>query len=207
MNDLKHHVFSFVEKKENLILELGCGHRKRHESAIGIDLIDGEGVDIVGDLYEVLKYFPDNSVSSVFTYHCFEHLEDIPKVMIELARIMLSGTKLVVVVPHFSNPYYYSDFTHKTPFGLYSFSYLSKDRVFTRKVPNYQGIFDFELCKVGLIFKSARPFYLRWGMKKIFQTVFNLNSYFMEFYEENLCYIFPCYEIRYEMKLNENSIA
>jgi len=37
------------------------------------------------------------------------------------------------------------------------------------------------------------------GDKKIFQFIFNLNRYLMEFYEENLCYIIPCYEIKYEM--------
>ena len=48
-------------------------------------------------------------------------------------------------------------------------------------------------------FKSQRHFYFRWVLKKLFQIIFNLNRYMLEFYEENLCYIFPCYEIKYEM--------
>lgn len=207
MSDAKRLVSYFVQHNQDLILELGCGHRKRHASAIGIDLIEAKGVDIVGDIYEVLTYFPNDSVSGVYAYHCFEHLPDIPAVITDLARIMKNGAKLIVVVPHFSNPYYYSDFTHQTPFGLYSFSYVSKDNIFSRKVPNYIGTHDFELCKVDLIFKSPRPFYLRWGVKKILQSIFNLNTYFKEFYEENLCFVFPCYEIRYELRLNEDSFT
>jgi len=207
MNDKKDAVLNMIRDKEDLILELGCGHRKQHENAIGIDLIDGENVDIIGDIHEVLKYFPDNSVSAVYAYHCFEHLPDISKVIGMLTRIMKNGAKLVVVTPHFSNPYYYSDYTHKTAFGLYSFSYLAKDSLFKRKVPNYIMNQNFKLCDVKLIFKSPRPFYFRWSIKRIFQFIINLNTYFMEFYEENLCYVFPCYEIRYELVLNEHSSA
>ncbi len=43
-------------------LELGCGGRKRHPEAIGIDALDHECVDIVGDVYEVLERMPAASV-------------------------------------------------------------------------------------------------------------------------------------------------
>ena len=195
----KKGVLNRLEEIGDLTLELGCGSVKRHKDAICIDAIDYECVDIVGDVYEVLMKIPDNFVSAVYSYHFFEHLEDIGAVMEELARIMKGNGLLVVVTPHFSNPYFYSDYTHKNQFGLYSFSYLSNDSIFARKVPHYNKPLKFDLCKVKLIFKSPQPFYFRWGLKKLFQTIFNLNRYMMEFYEENFCYIFPCYEIRYEL--------
>jgi len=158
----------------------------------------------VGDVYEVLKKIPENIVSAVYSYHFFEHLEDIGAVMEELTRIMKVNGLFIVVAPHFSNPYFYSDYTHKNQFGLYSFSYLSSDFIFARTVPSYSKPHNFELSKVKLIFKSPRPFYFRWGLKKFFQIIFNINRYVMEFYDENLCYIFPCYEIRYEMIKREH---
>ncbi len=39
-------------------LELGCGGRKRHPEALGIDALDHECVDIVGDVYDVLAQMP-----------------------------------------------------------------------------------------------------------------------------------------------------
>jgi len=195
----KHDILGRISEIRDLRLELGCGSRKRNTDAVGIDVLDYECVDIVGDVYDVLSRIPGNSVSSVYSYHFFEHLDDIEALMKELGRIIKEGGLLVVVTPHFSNPYYYSDHTHKNQFGLYSFSYLSDDLIFTRKVPRYDTSFEFDLRKVNLIFLSPRPFFVRWGLKKIFQVIVNLNRYMMEFYEENLCYIVPCYEIRYEM--------
>lgn len=196
----KKNILNRKGEVEDLILELGCGNYKRHKDAIGIDAIDYECVDIVGDVHDVLRKIPDNSISAVYSYHFFEHVEDLGALMEELARIMREGGLLVVVTPHFSNPYYYSDYTHKSQFGLYSFSYLSDDSTFARKVPRYNTSIEFDLRRVKLLFKSARPFYIRWSLKKILQAIFNLNNYMKEFYEENLCYLFPCFEIRYELR-------
>jgi SAM-dependent methyltransferase len=195
----KQNILNRITEIGDLKLELGCGSCKRNKDAIGIDVIDHECVDIVGDVYDVLTKIASNSVSAVYSYHFFEHVDDILTIMKELARIIKEDGLLAIVTPHFSNPYYYSDYTHKNLFGLYSFSYLSNESIFTRKTPHYNESLEFDLCKVKLIFKSPRPFYFRWGLKKLFQIIFNLNRYMMEFYEENLCYIFPCYEISYEM--------
>lgn len=189
-----------IESGEKVSLELGCGARKRHANAIGIDVLDYEGVDIVGDLYDTLRSFPDRCVARVYSYHCFEHLKNLSDVVDQLSRIMNKEARLFVVVPHFSNPYYYSDATHRQPFGLYTFSYFSHDTIFTRKCPNYQKTPCFLLRKVKLNFKSPRPFYGRWAFKKVVQSVVNLNTYLMEFYEENLCWIVPCYEIQFELE-------
>ena len=53
-----------VDKKEllvglttssSLIIEMGCGSTKINPEAIGIDILDYPEVDIVGDIYDVLK--------------------------------------------------------------------------------------------------------------------------------------------------------
>ena len=97
MDSIEDAVTKSLAKHDDLILELGCGDRKRHKSSIGIDQIKNDDVDIVGDIYKVLEYFPDKCVSAVYSYHCFEHLHDIPKVMDLLSRIMKNGSKLIVV--------------------------------------------------------------------------------------------------------------
>lgn len=181
-------------------LELGCGGHKRLSDAIGIDAINYDCVDIVGDAYEVLTQIPNECVLAVRSYHFFEHVRDVGLLMDEIARILLPDGLLEIVVPHFSNPYYYSDYTHRNFFGLYSFSYFSDDSILRRKVPHYKPFVSFELREVDLIFKSSPPFYGRHGLRRILQTVFNLGRYMKEFYEENCCYLFPCYEIRFSLR-------
>jgi SAM-dependent methyltransferase len=181
-------------------LELGCGGHKRHPEAIGIDALDYECVDIVGDVYEVLEQVPAASLKAVYSYHFFEHVTDLPRLMDLLARVIRPDGVLNVVVPHFSNPYYYSDYTHRGFFGLYSFSYLVSDSIHRRKVPTYGREVRFELSRAELIFKSPPPFYVRYAFKQILQVVFNWNGWTRELYEENFCYLFPCYEIRFEMR-------
>lgn len=181
-------------------LELGCGANKRISNAIGVDAIDYACVDIVGDAMEILKSFPCGSVDAVYSYHFFEHLPDVSAMLDEVARIMKPGGQMEVVVPHFSNPYFYSDPTHKTFFGLYTFCYFSRSTLFSRQVPTYGKEVEFELVAADLIFKSTRPFIVRHGIKKLFGKVFNCCIYMKEFYEENLCHLFPCYEIKYQLR-------
>lgn len=196
----KHKILDTINSSTNIELELGCGDRKRIDNAIGIDVLDYECVDIVGDVFDVLKYFPDNSVSAVYSYHFFEHLSNLSMLMDELSRVLKRHGILEIVVPHFSNPYFYSDHTHKSFFGLYTFCYFTSDSFFKRNVPSYHREIKYQLVGVDLIFKSSPPFYFRHGIKMVIGKIFNLTNYMREFYEENLCYFFPCYEIKYRLR-------
>lgn len=182
------------------VLELGCGSRKRLPGAVGIDIIDDDCVDVVGDVYVVLGRIPDAAVDKVFSHHFLEHVRDVELLVRETARILRTGGEFEIVVPHFSNPYFHSDLTHRTPFGLYTFSYLSRDALMRRKVPHYGKPPAFRLVGVDLVFKSAPPFYLRHVFKRLAGLVFNSCRYLQEFYEENLCYMIPCYEIRFSLR-------
>lgn len=199
----KKNIFASLSSAKNydsIKLELGCGKRKRISDAIGIDMLDHECVDIVGDIFDVLKVFPSNSVTAIYSFHFLEHIADIDLIVGEVTRILKENGELQIVVPHFSNPYFYSDSTHKTFFGLYSLSYFAKDSIFKRSVPTYNRQIQLELMNVELVFKSPPGFFIRNRIKKILEKIFNLNSYMKELYEENFCYIFPCYEIRFQLK-------
>jgi SAM-dependent methyltransferase len=178
-------------------LELGCGNGKRNRQAIGVDMLDYPDVDIVGDVYEVLASFPAQSVDAIYSYHFVEHIPDLPKLLSELARIVKPNGYVEFVAPHFSNPYFYSDPTHRSFFGLYTFCYFANKSPFSRHVPTYGYKSEFGIVKVDLIFKSAHPFIIRYGIKRLIGSFFNSCTYMKEFYEENFCYLFPCYEVRY----------
>jgi hypothetical protein len=153
-----------LERPENfnpLVLELGCGDFKRHSEAIGIDALDYPGVDIVGDIYAVLKEFPNGSVDEIRSYHFIEHIDNGSLLLAELSRIIKVNGVVEFVAPHFSNPYFYSDPTHRTFFWLYTFCYFSVSHPLSRKVPTYQADLHFILEHVELRFKSSRPFIVR----------------------------------------------
>jgi ubiquinone/menaquinone biosynthesis C-methylase UbiE len=192
----KNNFLQSVNSEMPFNIEIGCGPNKKNFDAIGIDLIDFDCVDIVGDVFEVLSQIPNESVKNIYTYHFLEHIEDIDRLIKEMHRVLCQKGKLFAVVPHFSNPFYYSDLTHKVTFGLYSFAYYSTNDL-KRKVPNYQNDVLFEQDSIRLIFKSYPPRYFRHAIKKSYEYIFNINMYMKEFYEENLTYIFPCYEISF----------
>jgi hypothetical protein len=103
------------------------------------------------------------------------------------------------VVPHFSNSYYYSDYTHKSFFGLYSLSYIARDEIFRRKVPSYGKSSALVLDDVRLLFKSSPPFYVKHAVKLGMTKIINSSRYLQETYEELFCWIVPCYEIDYRL--------
>lgn len=196
----KHHILDRLPTLPCVSLELGCGNRKRNPDSIGIDALDYECVDLVGDVFEVLGALPDGTVDEVYSSHFFEHVSDVPRLLNELARVLKAGGRLAITVPHFSNPYFYSDITHRASFGLYSMSYFSIDRQLTRRVPSYQRELLYELQAVRLVFKSSPPFYLRHAIKKLVGALVNINNYTRELYEEMFCHWFPCYEVQYELR-------
>jgi SAM-dependent methyltransferase len=199
----KHGVLPDIASRSYVGLELGCGNSKQRSDLIGVDLLDYAGVDIVGDVYEVLRALPEGVLDEVYSSHFVEHVPDVPLLLAELARTLKKGGKLIIVVPHFSNPYYYSDLTHRTAFGLYSMSYFADDQRLSRKVPTYQRELFFSIDKVHLGFKSSPPFYGRHAFKKLVGMLVNMNSYTKELYEEMFCYLVPCYEVRYELRKAE----
>lgn len=200
----KKNILPMVDGISHIELELGCGNRKRNQQAIGVDMLDYPDVDIVGDVYEALASFPTQSVDAVYSYHFVEHVPDVPKLISELARIVKPNGMVEFVAPHFSNPYFYSDPTHRSFFGLYTFCYFTNNSPFARQVPTYGYKAEFRIDKVELIFKSTRPFIVRYGVKRLIGFFFNSCTYLKELYEENFCYLFPCYEVSYTLRRQNN---
>jgi ubiquinone/menaquinone biosynthesis C-methylase UbiE len=186
--------------REPLFLELGCGPSKRDPDAVGIDVLDLPGVDVVGDALEVLRSLPPGSVAGIYSEHFLEHVADPEAVLVEAARVLRPGGTFTAVVPHFSNPYFYSDPTHRVHFGLYTFAYWIADSPFRRRVPRYRTPLPFGYVAVLHVFKSTRPFYLRHAVKKALSWWVHRSRWTQELYEENLCWLLPCYEIRHVLR-------
>lgn len=200
-------VLSIIKEKQErgleICLDLGCRDGKKNPDSIGIDLVEFDGVDLVGDAFEILQLFPKESVDKIYASHFIEHIDDISRILSIFEKCLKAEGEICLIAPHFSNPYFYSDPTHKNFFGLYTFCYYIKSNIFSRKVPLYKNQFSLELITVNLIFKSPKPFYIRYVIKKFLGFIFNLNSFFRELHEEWFCYLLPCYEIEYIIKKHE----
>lgn len=186
--------------RDPLHLELGCGSAKHDPLAVGIDVLPAGGVDIVNDALTVLRELPDASVDRISSYHFLEHIDEPEAVVREAARVLRTGGLFEAEIPYFANPWFYSDATHRTHFGLYTFAYWVESTPYRRKTPHYREPAPFEMLPAVYHFKSSRPFYGRHVLKMAIGWGPNVSRWTQEFYEENLCWLFPAHEIRYVLR-------
>ncbi len=181
-------------------IDLGCGPYKK-EGYIGIDILDLPGVDIVANIEEGLPFIPDQSVDEIISSHVLEHIVNLEKVMSEFHRILKPTGVKKIAVPHFSNPYYYSDYTHVRFFGLYSMDYFSNGvNNYKRKVPVfYKDNCKFEVLDRKLRF-TAHPFFIRNKIRSVITKIVNSSIFMQEFYEGSLSGFIPCSEVHYTIR-------
>lgn len=181
-------------------LDVGCGRRKQGPEWLGIDQDPESDADFKADVFSVLGGFPDASVDELRAAHFLEHLDNVPRFVAEMTRVLKPGGKATIIVPHFSNSLFYSDPTHKTAFGLYSFCYFSQSDLFLHQVPGYVRQPQLKLDAVHLNFKASRPFYLRYAFRRVVGAIVNLTSFFQEVYEDCFSGLVSCYEIKYSLR-------
>lgn len=189
-----------LKRNDPVIVELGSGAKKK-QGTITVDKVDLPNVDIVADLENGLAFLPDNSVNEIHCRSVLEHIENFENLIREIIRVLKKEGKAHIFVPHFSNPHYYSDYTHKRTFGLYTFYYfVDTDRQLKRKVPNFYS--DIRMVIVSQQLKFRSMFSLLNPFKKLFGWFINLHPLLQVYYEENLCYVFPCHGIEIVFKPN-----
>ena len=109
------------------ILDVGCGWNKT-PGAIGIDSNPKAHADVVHDLEDVPYPFSDNEFDEIICRHVIEHVPDVMALVTELYRIAKPGAHITIVTPHYTNPDWATDPTHKNHFNSYSFNCFIEDR-------------------------------------------------------------------------------
>lgn len=185
-------------------LELGSGGRRARSGYLTVDIRDMPEVDIVGDVYDILAALKDDSISGIYASHFIEHIDDLDRFLTEVVRVCRDGALIEFIAPHFSNAFFYSDVTHRSFFGLYTFCYLAESKVgFSREVPDYARIPGLVLSRVRLRFQSFRPFYIRHGFRKAVQLLVNSCNYMRELYEEAGTGLISCYDVEYTLSVEK----
>jgi len=183
-----------------LRIDLGSGRgRKAGYYALDRASVD-EPVDIVADLNEPLDLLPDDSVGEVHTAHVLEHVTNLVGLMEELHRVVRPGGRIDIRVPHFSNPYHYSDPTHVRFFGAFSFYYFASEanQPRFRKVPSFYSKYRFvvEEVRITLLLRSSLEhlFFPR------LQAFINRSDERRDMFERRLCRLFPADEILFSLR-------
>jgi SAM-dependent methyltransferase len=113
------------------VLDIGCGVNKT-AGAIGMDVNPRTAADVIHDLDDLPYPFPDDAFDEVIGRHVIEHVRDPMAVMREIHRITRKGGIVRLVAPHWTNPDFATDLTHRNHLNSYSFRNLTEeDAVFS----------------------------------------------------------------------------
>jgi hypothetical protein len=188
-----------LEAGKALRIDIGGGPRPR-PGFYALDQLELEGIDIVADLNQPLDLLPDSCAEHIFSSHTLEHVEKLLPLLAEIHRIARPGATIEFIVPHFSDPYAYSDPTHVRFFGLYTMSYFvdTEKQPHRRKVPAFYSPVRFELESVYLAF--YRTNLLDRLVVPLIRYLVNLNACTQDFYERRLSWLFPAAELRYRLR-------
>jgi SAM-dependent methyltransferase len=108
--DPYHKIFrSFIAELDRRpagrILEIGsrarsgntCKGRFRNFSEyVGLDIIEGENVDVVGDIHQLSKHFDEDRFDFIWSIATFEHLAMPWKAVLEMNKVMATGGWLYI---------------------------------------------------------------------------------------------------------------
>jgi SAM-dependent methyltransferase len=109
------------------ILDVGCGQNK-YPGAIGIDSNPRTAADVIHDLGDVPYPFQDNEFDEIICRHVIEHVPDVIAFITELHRITKPHGRIKIITPHYSNPDWPTDPTHRNHLNSYSFTCFMPDR-------------------------------------------------------------------------------
>jgi predicted SAM-dependent methyltransferase len=152
---MNSNVLDWIEKTRNIlpynlgkVLELGSRdvngsprpYYSNCEEYIGIDLIDGKGVDIVMDAHDIWKKFGNDSFDVVIDMSLLEHDKNFWVTIENINKVLKKGGYHIFVVPTFNFPIhnYPSDYWRVSKAAVEyiifeGYEILSFEEIFTKK--------------------------------------------------------------------------
>lgn len=181
-------------------LNVGCG-RDIREGWINLDSARLPGVDVVHDIEKLPLPFGNGEFDEILCNDVLEHVEYI-LVLKDLHRILKTGGKLTIRVPHFTSRNNYIDPTHKKQFSINTFDFFVKNmptqNSHLKKERSYYFDFAFDRVAIRRITfeKSSRIFFYN----KLVEPIINSFPKMQEFYESSfLAWDFPAMNIEIEL--------
>ena len=164
--------YKFMNSMENK-LNLGCAGYKK-DGYVNVDWDPAVQPDVIHDLNKFPYPFTDNFFDVVEADHVLEHLEKVFSAMSEIHRLLKSGGKLIVKVPHFSRGFTHAEHAHgfDVTFPLYFNKEFSQS--------GFCGV-EFKLVKMHLKWAAFLKLLPHLGYGKATVFLLGLLSYFFSF--------------------------
>ena len=177
------------------ILDVGCGANK-YPGAVGMDYNTRTAADVIHDLGEFPYPFDDNEFDEVISRHVIEHVPDPMRFITELHRITRPGGRIKLIAPHYSNPDWATDLTHRNHLSSYSFNYFVEGHI------NFPFYSDVRLKPVR-VYVSLANLWRSLGLEFITNLdqrwpSFRFTRKFWEFY---LCNVIRGKELHFEFEV------
>src|ERR1041384_3933945 len=102
------------------VLDIGCGANKV-AGAVGMDVNPRTAADVIHDLDDLPYPFADDQFDEVIGRHVIEHVRNPMAVMCELHRLTRAGGIVKLLAPHWTNPDFATDLTHRNHLNTRSF--------------------------------------------------------------------------------------
>jgi SAM-dependent methyltransferase len=109
------------------ILDVGCGQNK-YPGSIGIDSNPRSHADVIHDLGVIPYPFETDQFDEIVCRHVIEHVPDVMAFVTELHRITKAGGLIRIVTPHYTNPDWPTDPTHRNHFNSFSVTCFIPDK-------------------------------------------------------------------------------
>jgi hypothetical protein len=135
------------QNTKTIKLDLGCSFHKR-DGFVGVDILKSKDIDILADASKLpLK---TDCVSEIYSSYALEHIQDQLAVIHEMWRVCSDGAKITLILPHFSNPAYYDDLTHKYLYSTRTFEHYDQELHELTGHPNYLPEVNLKVTKAEL---------------------------------------------------------
>jgi len=173
-------------------LNLGCGGDIK-QGWINLDRHPLPGVDIVHDIEVVPLPFGDGEFDYIYCKDVLEHCDYVP-VLRELHRILTTGGRLHIKVPHFTARNNFVDPTHRRSFSFKTFDFFVRNGR-----PEREYYFDFHFQSVSqnrIIFQKTPSLPFNYLLEPLVNSTFHLKNY----YElTGFSRLFPAYDVEVEL--------
>lgn len=177
------------------ILDVGCGKNKI-AGAIGLDNNPLTGADVIHDLGEFPYPFADNEFEIVVANHIVEHVPDVIAFINELYRITKPGGRIKMLTPHYTNPDWANDPTHRNHINSYTFNTFQPEK----------QLFDYY---TNARLRSVRTYVTLLNLWRALGIEFAVNldnrwpamRWTRKFWEQYLSFIFRGKELQFEFEV------
>jgi len=177
------------------ILDVGCGANKT-EGAIGLDNNPRTAADVIHDLGEIPYPFADNEFDLVVSNHVVEHVPDVMAFIGELHRVTKNGGTIKLLTPHYTNPDWANDPTHRNHINSYTFNTFLAGR----------QVFDFY---TDIQLKPVQSYVSLLGLWKALGVEYLVNldqksyklRFIRKFWEQYLSFVMRGKELRFEFEV------